>query len=190
MNQQHPATGIPSSPAATAEQRIAFIQSGWHAHIVGQCRLSFLTELQAAEHNPDTVDVFDVPGAFEIPLQAKRLAATGLYGAIACCGFVVDGGIYRHEFVADAVIRGLMEVQLAADVPVLSAVLTPHHFHYHEDHVAFFREHFAVKGGELARACLHTLRNTAMLRRVHGDTHPEAAQAGAGTPEPRGAPAG
>ncbi|HYW03433.1 MAG TPA: 6,7-dimethyl-8-ribityllumazine synthase [Gammaproteobacteria bacterium] len=172
MNQQYPPTS-----AAPAEERIAFIQAGWHAEIVGQCRLAFLPALQGAGQAPDSVDVFDVPGAFEIPLQAKRLAATGRYAAIACCGLVVDGGIYRHEFVADAVIRGLMEVQLATDVPVLSAVLTPHHFHGHADHATFFREHFAIKGRELAAACLQTLRNGAALRRMHGSTHPEAARA-------------
>ncbi|WP_204322835.1 6,7-dimethyl-8-ribityllumazine synthase, partial [Streptococcus pneumoniae] len=67
-----------------------------------------------------SVDLFEVPGAFEIPLQAKLLARTGRYAAIVAAGFVVDGGIYRHEFVADAVISGLMRVQMDTDVPVIS----------------------------------------------------------------------
>ena len=54
------------------------------------------------------VDVFDVPGAFEMPLLARDLAQTGRYGAVACAAFVVDGGIYRHDFVAQAVVDGLM----------------------------------------------------------------------------------
>ena len=77
-------------------------------------------------------------GAFEIPLHAMRLAESGTYDAIVAAGLVVDGGIYRHEFVADAVIGGLMRVQLDTGVPVISAVLTPHHFHEHETHRAFF----------------------------------------------------
>ena len=52
---------------------------------------------------PDQVDVFDVPGAFELPLMAQELARSGRYGAIACAALVVDGGIYRHEFVAQTV---------------------------------------------------------------------------------------
>ena len=71
---------------------------------------------------------------------------------------MVDGGIYRHEFVAQAVIEGLMQVQLETDVPVFSAVLTPHHFHAGEEHQTFFREHFLVKGAEAARTCADTLR--------------------------------
>jgi 6,7-dimethyl-8-ribityllumazine synthase len=74
-------------------------------------------------------------------------------------GLVVDGGIYRHEFVADAVISGLMRVQLDVDVPVISAVLTPHHFQEHEHHMSFFASHFEVKGKEAARACTNTMRS-------------------------------
>ena len=85
-------------------------------------------------------------GAFEIPLHAKRLAESGRYRAVVASGLVVDGGIYRHEFVAEAVIDGLMRVQLDTGVPVFSAVLTPHHFHEHLDHERFFHEHFQAQG--------------------------------------------
>ncbi len=71
------------------------------------------------------IDLFRVPGAFEIPLHAQRLAASGQYAAIVGAGLVIDGGIYRHDFVAEAVINGLMRVQLDQDVPVISAVSDP-----------------------------------------------------------------
>ena len=99
------------------------------------------------------------------------LARTGRYDAIVACGFVVDGGIYRHEFVAQAVINGLMRVQLDTDVPVFSVVLTPQHFHEHEQHRQFFLDHFIEKGAEAARACLGTL---ASLRRVRDIAAQEA----------------
>ena len=104
-----------------------------------------------------------MPGAFEIPLHAKRLARSGLYAAVVGAGLVVDGGIYRHEFVAEAVINGLMDVQLETEVPVISAVLTPHHFHGHDEHIRFFGDHFEVKGAEAARACAETIRCLARL---------------------------
>ena len=105
----------------------------------------------------------EVPGAFEIPLHAKRLAESGAYDAIIACGLVVNGGIYRHEFVASTVIDGLMRIQLETGVPVISAVLTPRDFHEHEEHVRFFSEHFAKKGTEAARACIETLTSLASL---------------------------
>ena len=93
-----------------------------------------------------------MPGAYEIPLQAKLLAKTGRYAAIACSGLVVDGGIYRHDFVAQAVCTGLMQVQLETEVPVLTAILTPHNFHEHDEHKQYYSRHFVLKGQELANA--------------------------------------
>ena len=134
-------------------KRIAFIQSGWHADIVDEARKGFFAEM--VKHGvPETlIDRFEVPGAFEIPLQAKLLAKTWGYAAIVAAGFVVDGGIYRHEFVAGAVIDALMRVQLDTEVPVISVVLTPQHFH----------EHFQVKGREVAKACTETIASLERL---------------------------
>ena len=98
-----------------------------------------------------------MPGAFEIPLQARSLARTGRFAAVVAAAFVVDGGIYRHEFVAEAVVAGLMQAQMEADLPILSAVLTPHHFQDTEAQRQFFLEHFKVKGREVAEACLDIL---------------------------------
>jgi 6,7-dimethyl-8-ribityllumazine synthase len=67
---------------------------------------------------------------------------------------LASSGIYRHEFVAQAVLHGIVQTSLETEVPVLSAVLTPHHFHEHAAHADFFRAHMATKGQELAEACL------------------------------------
>ena len=74
------------------------------------------------------MDVFDVTGAFELPLMAKELAQNGKYNTIACAGLVVDEFIYRHDFVAQSVVEGLMRVGLDAGVPILSVSLTPHEY--------------------------------------------------------------
>lgn len=137
--------------------RLAFVQARWHADIVDQCRIAFLDEVTRRTNATATVQVFDVPGAFEIPLVARSLARSGQFDAIVGCAFVVNGGIYRHEFVAQSVIGGLMQAQMDADVPVLSAVLTPHSFHDGEEHRRFFLEHFQVKGREVAEAALGIL---------------------------------
>lgn len=148
-------------PSSAGGGRIAFVQSCWHKDIVDQCRLAFLAELARLGTAESSVDIFEVPGAFEIPLQSKLLAKTGRYVAIVAAGFVVDGGIYRHEFVAEAVISALMRVQIDTEVPIISAVLTPQRFHEHEEHQRFFREHFLIKGVEAASACARTITNIA-----------------------------
>jgi 6,7-dimethyl-8-ribityllumazine synthase len=102
------------------------------------------------------VDVFDVPGAFEMPLLAKRLAVAG-YEAVVAAALVVDGGIYRHDFVAAAVVNGLMQAQLDTGVPMFSVSLTPHHFQPSEAHQRFFAAHFVEKGAEAAQAVSQVL---------------------------------
>ena len=134
--------------------RIAFVQSCWHQDIVDQLRDAFSAEYSSLSNKP--VDFHRVPGAFEIPLHAKYLAATGEYAAIVAAGLVVDGGIYRHEFVASAVINGIMQVQLETGVPVFSAVLTPQDF-LSDGQPEYFKQHFVIKGKEAARACYETL---------------------------------
>lgn len=141
---------------------VAIVSARWHLDIVGNATAAIKAEL-AGSQPPAHVEHFEVPGAFEIPLHAKRLAASGKYDAIVACALVVNGGIYRHEFVSAAVIDGLMRVQLDSDTPVFSAVLTPRDFHEHEDHQQFFREHFVKKGTEVARACLETLQSLRKL---------------------------
>ena len=173
MNQSDPRV---SSPAAAASQslpptaRIAFIRAGWHADIVDRALDGFRAEWArlAPGDDPPPIDVFDVPGAFEIPLLAQSLARTDRHAAIVACALVVDGGIYRHDFVASAVIDGLMRVQLDSGVPVFSVVLTPKDFHEHDTHREFFSQHFVAKGAEAARACVQTLA-------VHARIGPAAA---------------
>jgi 6,7-dimethyl-8-ribityllumazine synthase len=147
--------------ASTA--RIAFVQSEWHADLVDRSRDAFVEELSRLGVDPGRVQCFRVPGAFEIPLHAQRLAVSGRFDALVGAALVVDGGIYRHEFVADAVVSGLMRVQLDTDVPVFSVVLTPHHFHEHDGHRTFFTDHLTTKGAEAARACARTLDSLAEL---------------------------
>ncbi|UZD90608.1 6,7-dimethyl-8-ribityllumazine synthase [Cognatishimia activa] len=138
--------------------RFAFIKAQWHADIVDRALEGFCEIIPAEQ-----VDVFDVPGAFEMPLLAKELATTGKYGAIACAAFVVDGGIYRHDFVAQAVVDGLMRAGMDTGVPVLSVSLTPHQYQETDHHNTIYRAHFVEKGREAAKAALGVLKTKASL---------------------------
>ena len=97
-----------------------------------------------------------------MPLLANKLGKTGTYDAIVAVALVVDGGIYRHDFVAQAVVSGLMQAQLETGVPTFSVSLTPHHFQPTEEHQKFFSDHFVKKGAEAA----HAVRIIAALNKV------------------------
>ena len=139
--------------------RFAFVKARWHADIVGRALDGFTELIPAAQ-----VNTYEVPGAFEMPLMAQNLAQTGRYSAVACAALVVDGGIYRHDFVAQAVVDGLMQVGLKTGVPILSVSLTPHHFQETPHHMGIYADHFVIKGREAAQAALGILETQASLR--------------------------
>jgi len=134
------------------------IKAAWHNQIVDRALDGFCEVI-----DPTQVDVFDVPGAFEMPLLARDLAKTGRYAAVTAAALVVDGGIYRHDFVAGAVVDGLMRAGMDSGVPVLSVSLTPHHFQDTDHHNAIYAAHFVDKGREAAQAALMIGKTRAAL---------------------------
>ena len=72
----------------------------------------------------DSIDVFKVPGSFEIPLAASRLAKSGHYGAVVCLGAVIQGATSHHEYINSQVAAGLMSVMQSTGVPVTFGILT------------------------------------------------------------------
>src|ERR1700731_3872144 len=150
---------VPAHPRFSKPQRVAFVQSAWHREVIEQCRLAFLAEIEARNIERARIDVFEVPGSFEIPLHVQLLAKTRRYTAIVAAGLVVD-----DEYVAETVIKALMDVQLRTEGPGFSAVLTPQQFHETAAHFEFFRKHFSTKGIEVAEACANTLLSLERLR--------------------------
>jgi 6,7-dimethyl-8-ribityllumazine synthase len=149
----------PEHPRFAKPQRVAFVQSAWHHEVVEECRLAFLAEIEARHIARAQIDVFEVPGSFEIPLHVQLLAKTRRYTAIVAAGLVID-----DEYIAETVIKALMDVQLRTEVPVFSAVVTPQQFHETAAHFDFLRKHFATKGVEVAEACANTLLSLERLR--------------------------
>jgi 6,7-dimethyl-8-ribityllumazine synthase len=70
------------------------------------------------------VEVFDVPGAFELPLAASYLATSGRYAGVACLGAVIRGETDHYDYVCAEAARGIQEVQLRTGVPCAFGVLT------------------------------------------------------------------
>jgi 6,7-dimethyl-8-ribityllumazine synthase len=77
-----------------------------------------------AEAGAGEADVFDVPGAFELPLAAKLCAESGRYGGVACLGAVIRGETDHYDWVCAEAARGIQEVQLRTGVPCAFGVLT------------------------------------------------------------------
>jgi 6,7-dimethyl-8-ribityllumazine synthase len=86
--------------------------------LVGGAREAF------AQDGDHRVDVFDVPGAFELPLAASYAASSGRYDGIACLGAVIRGETDHYDFVCAETARGVMRVQLESGVPCSFGVLT------------------------------------------------------------------
>ena len=99
--------------------RYAFVKANWHADIVDQALVGFL-ELIPAEQ----VDIFDVPGAFELPLAAQHAARTGRFDAIITLGCVIRGDTPHFDYVCSETTRGIGEVGLNENLPVAFGLLT------------------------------------------------------------------
>src|SRR5260370_8692143 len=79
----------PAHPRFAKPQRVAFVQSSWHREVVEQCRIAFLAEIEERNIERARIDLFEVPGSFEIPLHVQLLAKTRRYTAIVAAGLWV-----------------------------------------------------------------------------------------------------
>jgi 6,7-dimethyl-8-ribityllumazine synthase len=141
-------------PGFVVPPRLALVVSRYNTDVTGGLREGALGWL--AEHGITVrdEDLFDSPGAFELPLIAQTLARTGRYDGVICLGCVVKGDTAHFEFISLGVATGLMQASLATGVPIAFGVLTTY-----TDQQAIVRsrgdEH--NKGREAAAACVESL---------------------------------
>jgi 6,7-dimethyl-8-ribityllumazine synthase len=83
-----------------------------------------LDALKRSGGSEEQIDIFKVPGAFEIPLLAKKVANTGRYDALICLGAVIRGATPHFDYVASEVSKGIASVSLDANIPIAFGVLT------------------------------------------------------------------
>jgi 6,7-dimethyl-8-ribityllumazine synthase len=77
-----------------------------------------------ADAGAGEADVFDIPGAYELPFAAQTVASTGRYDGVACLGAVIRGETTHYDYVCNEAARGIMDVQLRTGVPCAFGVLT------------------------------------------------------------------
>ena len=104
-------------------RRIAIVVARFHGAVTSRLLSGALDGLRAGGVDVDDVDVAWVPGAFEIPVVAKRLATTGRYDALICLGAVVRGETAHFELVAGEAARGVAVVARETGVPAIFEVL-------------------------------------------------------------------
>lgn len=134
-----------------AGARFAIVASRWNPRIVDALVDGARTTLQANGIGGDAIDLVRVPGAWEIPLAAKKLARQGNHAAIVALGCVVRGDTRHYEQVADGCAEGLMRVALDHEIPVANGVLA---VEQHEDAVARAGGAHGNKGEEAALAAI------------------------------------
>ena len=132
--QSHPqtvdASGVPERPPAPVHprfvkpQRVAFVQSSWHRDVVEECRIAFLEEIEARHISRAQVDLFEVPGSFEIPLLALRLAQSRKFDAIICLGTIIRGQTPHFDYIASEVAHGISHAALTTGIPVVFGIVT------------------------------------------------------------------
>jgi 6,7-dimethyl-8-ribityllumazine synthase len=105
-------------------KRFAIVLSRFNEFVGGKLLDGARDALLRHEVAEDAIDLAWTPGAFEIPLVAKRLAATGRYDAIICLGAVIRGSTPHFDYVAAEVSKGIANVGLESGVPVIFGVLT------------------------------------------------------------------
>jgi len=110
-----------------------------------------LEGLAALGVSEERTDVVWVPGSFELPYAAQRLAESGRYDAVVCLGCVIKGETEHNEYINHATAQGLQEVSLKTGVPAIFGVLTPNSL---EQALARAGEGSANKGYEAAQAAV------------------------------------
>lgn len=104
--------------------RLAFVAGRFNSFITDRLVEGAVDAVARTGGDPDAIRIYKVPGAFEIPLVAKKLAASGRYDAVVCLGAVIRGATPHFEYVASEVSKGIAHVALETGVPVAFGVLT------------------------------------------------------------------
>jgi 6,7-dimethyl-8-ribityllumazine synthase len=109
--------------ALAARARIAIVRAEFNAAITESLERACVETLLAAGVTKAHVNLFRVPGCFEIPIMAQRLARRKRYDIIVALGAVVRGDTYHFELVANECARGIMDVSLRHNLPIIFEVL-------------------------------------------------------------------
>ena len=143
-------------------QRFAIVVSRFNEFITSKLLSGAVDSLKRHGCAEDAITCVHVPGAFELPFVAKKLAESGLYDAVTCLGCVIRGQTPHFEYIAGQVARGIAEVGLATGVPTTFGVIT-------SDTLEQAVERAGAKSGNKGvDAALSAIELTNLLRQLPG----------------------
>ncbi|MUG89397.1 6,7-dimethyl-8-ribityllumazine synthase [Bombella sp. ESL0385] len=149
---KHIATA-PANLQLTPAPKLALLVSRFNPDVTGGLRDGALEWLKERGID-ESVDIYEAPGAFELPIMAQHLARKGIYEGVICLGCVIKGDTAHFEFISLGATIGIMQAQLETNVPVSFGILTT----YTEDQaVTRSRSDEHNKGREAAAACVETV---------------------------------
>ena len=106
------------------DMKVGIVAARFNEFITSKLLGGALDALRRHEVSEDNIDVAWVPGAFEIPLIASKMAKSGKYDAVLCLGAVIRGSTSHYDYVCSEVSKGIASVSLASDIPVMFGVVT------------------------------------------------------------------
>ena len=143
-------------------ERYAIVVGRFYGDLAERLENGARSAFAQAGHDGEDLEVFDVPGAYELPLAAKYVAVSGRFAGVACLGAVIRGETDHYDFVCAETARGVMQVQLDSGVPCAFGVLT----------CATMEQALARAGGDKrdqgAHAAEAVLRMAALRRELAG----------------------
>lgn len=104
--------------------RVGIVAARFNEFITAKLLSGAMDGLLRHDVKEDQIDVAWVPGAFEIPLIASKMAKSGKYDAVICLGAVIRGSTSHYDYVCNEVSKGIASVSLSSDIPVMFGVLT------------------------------------------------------------------
>jgi 6,7-dimethyl-8-ribityllumazine synthase len=104
--------------------RVAIVASRWNDFVVSRLIGGAVDALQRLGAQTDSITIVRVPGSFELPVAARRLAMSGDYDALICLGAIIRGETSHNEHIASQVFKGIAQVQLETNLPVALGVIT------------------------------------------------------------------
>ncbi len=104
--------------------RFALVASRWNDFLTARLVEGALDALERLGADEKLVALYRVPGSFEIPLLARKLAATGKYDAVICLGTIIRGQTPHFEYIAGEVTKGIAQAGMETGVPVVYGIVT------------------------------------------------------------------